>query len=71
MHVTVRIKCIFLLSCSHQAAVNWVVPVADREKYKELFKKTDTNGDGFITGTEIIEIFMQSNLSQTMLAQIW
>ncbi|XP_035994315.1 epidermal growth factor receptor substrate 15-like 1 isoform X2 [Fundulus heteroclitus] len=53
------------------AAVNWVVPVADREKYKELFKTTDTDGDGFISGTEIIEIFMQSNLSQTMLAQIW
>ncbi|XP_043990917.1 epidermal growth factor receptor substrate 15-like 1 isoform X4 [Gambusia affinis] len=53
------------------AAVNWVVPVADRETYRELFKKTDTDGDGFITGTEIIEIFMQSNLSQTMLAQIW
>lgn len=51
--------------------MNWVVPVADREKYRELFKKTDTDGDGFITGTEIIEIFMQSNLSQTMLAQIW
>ncbi|MEQ2255766.1 hypothetical protein ILYODFUR_017356 [Ilyodon furcidens] len=53
------------------AAVNWVVPVADREKYRELFKKTDTDGDGFITGTEIIEIFMHSNLSQSMLAQIW
>uniref|UniRef100_A0A3B3TSR7 Epidermal growth factor receptor pathway substrate 15-like 1a n=1 Tax=Poecilia latipinna TaxID=48699 RepID=A0A3B3TSR7_9TELE len=53
------------------ALVNWVVPVADREKYRELFKKTDSDGDGFITGTEIIEIFMQSNLSQTMLAQIW
>uniref|UniRef100_A0A3Q2PA48 Epidermal growth factor receptor pathway substrate 15 like 1 n=1 Tax=Fundulus heteroclitus TaxID=8078 RepID=A0A3Q2PA48_FUNHE len=56
---------------SSPAAVNWVVPVADREKYKELFKTTDTDGDGFISGTEIIEIFMQSNLSQTMLAQIW
>ncbi|KAM4728372.1 epidermal growth factor receptor substrate 15-like 1 isoform 2-T2 [Anableps anableps] len=56
---------------SPAAAVNWVVPVGDREKYRELFKKTDTDGDGFITGTEIIEIFMQSNLSQTMLAQIW
>ncbi|XP_038143634.1 epidermal growth factor receptor substrate 15-like 1 isoform X4 [Cyprinodon tularosa] len=53
------------------AAVNWVVPVADREKYRELFNKTDSDGDGFISGTDIIEIFMQSNLSQTMLAQIW
>uniref|UniRef100_A0A3Q2E2B8 Epidermal growth factor receptor pathway substrate 15 like 1 n=1 Tax=Cyprinodon variegatus TaxID=28743 RepID=A0A3Q2E2B8_CYPVA len=56
---------------SSSAAVNWVVPVADREKYRELFNKTDSDGDGFISGTDIIEIFMQSNLSQTMLAQIW
>ncbi|XP_017266428.1 epidermal growth factor receptor substrate 15-like 1 isoform X1 [Kryptolebias marmoratus] len=51
--------------------VKWVVPVTDREKYKDLFKKTDVDNNGFITGTDIIEIFMQSNLSQSMLAQIW
>ncbi|XP_037537761.1 epidermal growth factor receptor substrate 15-like 1 [Nematolebias whitei] len=56
---------------SSAPAVNWVVPVADREKYNDLFKKTDVSSNGFITGTDIIEIFMQSNLSQTMLAQIW
>ncbi|XP_013885891.1 epidermal growth factor receptor substrate 15-like 1 isoform X2 [Austrofundulus limnaeus] len=56
---------------SSAPAVNWVVPVADREKYNDLFKKTDVSKNGFITGTDIIEIFMQSNLSQTMLAQIW
>uniref|UniRef100_A0A673BMX0 Epidermal growth factor receptor pathway substrate 15 like 1 n=1 Tax=Sphaeramia orbicularis TaxID=375764 RepID=A0A673BMX0_9TELE len=43
-----------------QPVVNWVVPV-----------KTDTDNDGLVTGTEVIEIFMHSNLSQTMLAQIW
>ncbi|KAM9718487.1 epidermal growth factor receptor substrate 15-like 1 isoform 1-T1 [Menidia menidia] len=51
--------------------INWVVPVADREKYDELFKKTDMDNDGLVTGSEVIEIFMHSTLSQTMLAQIW
>ncbi|XP_073346821.1 epidermal growth factor receptor substrate 15-like 1 isoform X2 [Pagrus major] len=52
-------------------AVNWVVPVADRERYDDIFKKADTDNDGLVNGTEVIEIFMQSSLSQTMLAQIW
>ncbi|XP_034558462.1 epidermal growth factor receptor substrate 15-like 1 isoform X4 [Notolabrus celidotus] len=52
-------------------AVNWVVPAADRERYDEIFKKTDGDNDGLVTGTEVIEIFMLSTLSQTMLAQIW
>ncbi|XP_067462440.1 epidermal growth factor receptor substrate 15-like 1 isoform X2 [Thunnus thynnus] len=56
---------------SSQPAVNWVVPVADRERYDDIFKKMDTDNDGLVTGTEVIEIFMQSSLSQTMLAQIW
>ncbi|XP_035025536.1 epidermal growth factor receptor substrate 15-like 1 isoform X3 [Hippoglossus stenolepis] len=53
---------------STQPVVNWV---ADRERYKDIFKQTDSDGDGLVTGTEVIEIFMQSSLSQTMLAQIW
>uniref|UniRef100_A0A3P8U8S7 Epidermal growth factor receptor pathway substrate 15 like 1 n=1 Tax=Amphiprion percula TaxID=161767 RepID=A0A3P8U8S7_AMPPE len=56
---------------SSQPVVNWVVPMADRERYDDIFKKTDTDGDGLVTGSEVIEIFMQSTLSQTMLAQIW
>lgn len=56
---------------SFQPADNWVVPAADRERYDEIFKDTDADGDGLVSGTEVIEIFMQSSLSQTMLAQIW
>uniref|UniRef100_A0A3P8PF86 Epidermal growth factor receptor pathway substrate 15 like 1 n=1 Tax=Astatotilapia calliptera TaxID=8154 RepID=A0A3P8PF86_ASTCA len=52
-------------------AVNWVVPVADREKYKEIFKNTDTDNDGLVNGGDVIELFMNCTLSQTMLAQIW
>ncbi|XP_054623358.1 epidermal growth factor receptor substrate 15-like 1 isoform X1 [Dunckerocampus dactyliophorus] len=56
---------------SKQGEENWVVPVADRERYNDVFKKTDTDNDGLVSGTEVIEIFMHSSLSQTMLAQIW
>ncbi|KAF7666734.1 hypothetical protein LDENG_00095460 [Lucifuga dentata] len=56
---------------SSQPSVYWVVPVADRERYDEIFLKTDADSDGLISGTEVIEIFMQSTLSQTALAQIW
>ncbi|XP_076004376.1 epidermal growth factor receptor substrate 15-like 1 isoform X2 [Genypterus blacodes] len=56
---------------SSQPTVNWVVPVADRERYAEIFLQTDTDNDGLVTGTEVIEIFMLSTLSQTALAQIW
>ncbi|XP_010794854.1 epidermal growth factor receptor substrate 15-like 1 [Notothenia coriiceps] len=51
--------------------VNWVVPLADRGRYDEIFKTIDGDNDGLINGTEVIEIFMQSSLTQTMLAQIW
>uniref|UniRef100_A0A8C5C0W6 Epidermal growth factor receptor substrate 15-like 1 n=1 Tax=Gadus morhua TaxID=8049 RepID=A0A8C5C0W6_GADMO len=53
------------------SSVNWVVPLADRGRYDDLFLKTDTDMDGLVTGTEVIEIFMLSSLPQTMLAQIW
>uniref|UniRef100_A0A667Z5N5 Epidermal growth factor receptor substrate 15-like 1 n=1 Tax=Myripristis murdjan TaxID=586833 RepID=A0A667Z5N5_9TELE len=56
---------------SSPQSVNWVVPVADRGRYDEIFLKTDTDMDGLVTGTEVIEIFMQSTLPQTTLAQIW
>uniref|UniRef100_A0A3Q0RIA5 Epidermal growth factor receptor pathway substrate 15 like 1 n=1 Tax=Amphilophus citrinellus TaxID=61819 RepID=A0A3Q0RIA5_AMPCI len=55
---------------SFKPVVNWVVPVADREKYDEIFKKTDTDSDGLVTGGDVIEIFMNSTLSQTMLGNI-
>uniref|UniRef100_A0A3P9H5D2 Epidermal growth factor receptor pathway substrate 15 like 1 n=1 Tax=Oryzias latipes TaxID=8090 RepID=A0A3P9H5D2_ORYLA len=56
---------------STKPEVKWAVPAADRARYEDLFKKTDTDNDGLVTGGDVIEIFMQSTLSQTMLAQIW
>lgn len=54
-----------------QHSVNWVVPVSDRGRYDDIFLKTDADLDGFVSGQEVKEIFMQSGLSQNVLAHIW
>lgn len=51
--------------------MNWVVPVSERGRYDDIFLKTDADMDGFVSGQEVKEIFMQSGLSQTLLAHIW
>lgn len=59
------------LSPPPQHALTWVVPVADRGRYDDIFLKTDTDLDGFVSGQEVKEIFMHSGLSQSLLAHIW
>uniref|UniRef100_A0A8C1L1K5 Epidermal growth factor receptor pathway substrate 15-like 1a n=1 Tax=Cyprinus carpio TaxID=7962 RepID=A0A8C1L1K5_CYPCA len=56
---------------SSQHSVNWVVPVADRGRYDDIFLKTDTDLDGFVSGQEVKDIFMHSGLPQNLLAHIW
>ncbi|CAL9696444.1 unnamed protein product [Knipowitschia caucasica] len=56
---------------SAQQAVNWVVPVSERGRYDDIFLKTDADMDGFVSGLEVKDIFMQSGLSQNVLAHIW
>uniref|UniRef100_H2T4G0 Epidermal growth factor receptor pathway substrate 15 like 1 n=1 Tax=Takifugu rubripes TaxID=31033 RepID=H2T4G0_TAKRU len=56
---------------SGQHSLNWVVPVAERGRYDDIFLKTDTDLDGFVSGQEVKEIFMHSGLSQNLLAHIW
>uniref|UniRef100_A0A8C2WBQ8 Epidermal growth factor receptor pathway substrate 15 like 1 n=1 Tax=Cyclopterus lumpus TaxID=8103 RepID=A0A8C2WBQ8_CYCLU len=56
---------------SGQHSLNWVVPVSDRGRYDDIFLKTDADLDGFVSGHEVKEIFMQSGLSQNILAHIW
>uniref|UniRef100_A0A3Q3K8P0 Epidermal growth factor receptor pathway substrate 15-like 1a n=1 Tax=Monopterus albus TaxID=43700 RepID=A0A3Q3K8P0_MONAL len=56
---------------SGQHLVNWVVPVPDRGRYDDIFLKTDADLDGFVSGQEVKDIFMQSGLSQNVLAHIW
>nr|XP_046246850.1 epidermal growth factor receptor substrate 15-like 1 isoform X1 [Scatophagus argus] len=56
---------------SGQHSATWVVPVSDRGRYDDIFLKTDADLDGFVSGHEVKEIFMQSGLSQNVLAHIW
>ncbi|XP_026200794.1 epidermal growth factor receptor substrate 15-like 1 isoform X4 [Anabas testudineus] len=56
---------------SGQHSVNWLVPVSERGRYDDIFLKTDADLDGFVSGQEVKEIFMQSGLSQNVLAHIW
>uniref|UniRef100_A0A6Q2ZE73 Epidermal growth factor receptor pathway substrate 15 like 1 n=1 Tax=Esox lucius TaxID=8010 RepID=A0A6Q2ZE73_ESOLU len=52
-------------------SVNWVVPVADRGRFDDIFLKTDLDLDGFVSGMEVKDIFMHSGLPQNLLAHIW
>lgn len=45
--------------------------MSDRGRYDDIFLKTDADLDGFVSGQEVKEIFMQSGLSQNVLAYIW
>ncbi|NXU59628.1 EP15R factor, partial [Turnix velox] len=54
-----------------QPSVTWVVPVSEKARYDEIFLKTDTDLDGFVSGQEVKDIFMHSGLSQNLLAHIW
>ncbi|OXB58729.1 hypothetical protein ASZ78_010615 [Callipepla squamata] len=52
-------------------SVNWVVPMSEKMRYDDIFLKTDTDMDGFVSGQEVKDIFMHSGLSQNLLAHIW
>uniref|UniRef100_A0A8C3L9P1 Epidermal growth factor receptor substrate 15-like 1 n=1 Tax=Chrysolophus pictus TaxID=9089 RepID=A0A8C3L9P1_CHRPC len=54
-----------------QPSVNWVVPMSEKVRYDDIFLKTDTDMDGFVSGQEVKDIFMHSGLSQNLLAHIW
>ncbi|XP_008822887.1 epidermal growth factor receptor substrate 15-like 1 isoform X8 [Nannospalax galili] len=54
-----------------QPPVAWVVPVADKMRFDEIFLKTDLDLDGYVSGQEVREVFMRSGLTQNLLAHIW
>ncbi|CAG0896062.1 unnamed protein product [Darwinula stevensoni] len=49
----------------------WVVTKEERERYSVLFKASDTDKDGFVSGQEIKGVFLQSGVPQNILAHIW
>ncbi|KER24242.1 hypothetical protein T265_14462, partial [Opisthorchis viverrini] len=50
---------------------NWTIGPNSRPKYRLLFNQHDRAKRGFITGVEARGVFLQSGLSQQILAHIW
>ncbi|XP_052274372.1 epidermal growth factor receptor substrate 15-like 1 isoform X3 [Dreissena polymorpha] len=52
-------------------SVPWVVTPADKLNYDAMFRKADLDMDGYVSGQEIRDIFLQSGLHNNVLAHIW
>ncbi|XP_039277256.1 epidermal growth factor receptor substrate 15-like 1 isoform X3 [Nilaparvata lugens] len=51
--------------------ITWVVSPEERTRYETLFIQSDVDKDGFVSGMEIKDVFLQSGVSQAILARIW
>lgn len=49
----------------------WVVTPDEKAKSDMLFIKSDVDKDGFVSGQEIKDVFLQSGVPQPVLAHIW
>lgn len=52
-------------------AQKWVVSTEDQLAADDLFVQADMDMDGFVSGGEIKDVFLQSGLPQAVLADIW
>lgn len=50
---------------------SWVVTPDEKSKSDALFVKSDVDKDGFVSGLEIKDVFLQSGVPQPVLAHIW
>lgn len=53
------------------ATYNWVVSTQDKMRYDSMFKTSDLDNDGLVSGIEIKDVFLQSGIPNLCLAQIW
>lgn len=54
-----------------QPTIPWVVTTEEKAKSDALFVKSDVDKDGFVSGQEIKDVFLQSGVAQHVLADIW
>lgn len=50
---------------------HWVVTPEDQAAADKLFAQADMDMDGYVSGSEIKDVFLQSGLPQAVLAHIW
>ncbi|EZA52898.1 hypothetical protein DMN91_010464 [Ooceraea biroi] len=65
------IKSLTGLDAVKTTAQVWVVSAEDQIVSEKLFLQADMDRDGFVSGTEIKDVFLQSGLPHTVLAHIW
>eukprot|EP00026_Physarum_polycephalum_P000639 Phypoly_transcript_00640.p1 GENE.Phypoly_transcript_00640~~Phypoly_transcript_00640.p1 ORF type:complete len:1212 (+),score=296.22 Phypoly_transcript_00640:141-3776(+) len=56
---------------STPAGSEWIIPPAEKVKYDDLFKKTDSDLDGFISGDQARNLFLRSGVPMSELSRIW
>ncbi|XP_014484049.1 PREDICTED: epidermal growth factor receptor substrate 15-like 1 isoform X2 [Dinoponera quadriceps] len=68
---TTAVKSLTGLDVKMTTQVQWVVSVEDQIAAEKLFLQADMDMDGFVSGLEIKDVFLQSGLPHTVLAHIW
>lgn len=49
----------------------WSVASQEKRQWADIFRATDDDGDGFITGVQARSLFGSSGLALPVLSQIW
>ncbi|XP_043645664.1 epidermal growth factor receptor substrate 15-like 1 isoform X2 [Drosophila teissieri] len=53
------------------ANADWVVTAAELKRFEEIFRQSDLDKDGLVSGLEVKDIFIKSGIPQRSLADIW
>lgn len=53
------------------ANADWVVGAEELKRFEVMFRESDRDKDGLVSGLEVKNIFIQSGVPQKMLAHIW
>ncbi|KAH8283489.1 hypothetical protein KR018_004142 [Drosophila ironensis] len=53
------------------ANADWVVTPAELRRFEDIFRQSDLDKDGLVSGLEVKDIFIKSGIPQRSLADIW
>ncbi|XP_011874640.1 PREDICTED: epidermal growth factor receptor substrate 15-like 1 isoform X2 [Vollenhovia emeryi] len=68
---TTAVKSLTGLDVVKTSVQQWVVSAEDQIAAEKLFLQADLDRDGFVSGVEIKDVFLQSGLAHHVLAHIW
>ena len=56
---------------SSASAADWVVSASELSRFEVMFRDSDRDKDGLVSGLEVKNVFLQSGVHQNCLAHIW